>query len=97
MGSHAPRAVAAQATAPKVVQVGFDEPVVASDAAAFTFEPLDFPAVPIAVIGAESLGSVVRVDLDTEMTPDVRYRVTAAGVADLYGNPVESPFDQACS
>jgi phage tail-like protein len=91
----APRLVAAQATAQKIVQVGFDEPVVASSVAAFTFQPLDFPAVPIAIIGAESLGSVVRVDLDTEMTPDVRYRVTAAGVTDVHGNPVEPPFDQA--
>jgi phage tail-like protein len=91
----APRVVAAQATAQKIVQVGFDEPVVASGAATFTFMPLDFPAVPIAIIGAESLGSVVRVDLDTEMTPDVRYRLIAAGVTDVHGNPVEPPFDQA--
>lgn len=91
----APRVVAAQAIAQKVVQVGFDEPVVATGPMGFTFEPLDFPAVPIAIVGAEALGSAVRVDLDTEMTPDVRYRVTAAGVADLNGNAVEPPFDQA--
>jgi phage tail-like protein len=91
----APRVVAAQAIAQKVVQVGFDEPVVATGSTVFTFEPLDFPAVPIAIVGAEALGSAVRVDLDTEMTPDVRYRVTAAGVADLNGNVVEPPFDQA--
>jgi len=91
----APKVLAAQATAPKTVQVGFDEAVEVTDPAGFAFVALDAPAVPVVSVGAEAAGSVVRVGLDTELTPDVRYRVIVTGVADARGNPVEAPFDRA--
>lgn len=91
----APRVLAAQATAPKTVQVGFDEPVVVIDPTGFTFAALDAPAVPVLPVAADAIGSVVRIELDTELTPDVRYRVVAAGVTDVHGNTVAVPYDQA--
>ncbi|MCG2800508.1 MAG: Ig-like domain-containing protein, partial [Cellulomonas sp.] len=91
----APRVLAAQATAPKTVQVGFDEPVVVTDPTGFTFAALDAPAVPVLPVAADASGSVVRIELDTELTPDVRYRVVAAGVTDVHSNAVAVPYDQA--
>ena len=83
-----PRAVGAQAIAPKVVRVGFDEEVLVTDPLGFVFEALDFPAVPVAPIDAVSDGAAVRVTLDTELTPDARYRVQVTGVEDTKENPV---------
>ena len=91
----APRVLAAQATAPKTVQVGFDEPVAVTDPTGFTFAALDAPAVPVLPVAADAIGSVIRIELDTELTPDVRYRVVAAGVTDVHGNAVAVPYDQA--
>jgi phage tail-like protein len=91
----APRVLAAQATAPKTVQVGFDEPVVVTDPTGFTFAALDAPAVPVLPVAADASGSVIRIELDTELTPDVRYRVVAAGVTDVHGNAVAVPHDRA--
>ena len=67
----APRVLAAQATSPTTVQIGFDEDVVVTDPEGFMFLPRAFPAVPVLAIGASVQGSVVTVELDTEMTPDV--------------------------
>ncbi|MFH0901936.1 MAG: hypothetical protein V2A73_15005, partial [Pseudomonadota bacterium] len=53
------------------------------------------PAVPVLPLAAEAAGAVVRIALDTEMTPDVRYQVLASGVADARGNKVIPPFDRA--
>ena len=89
----APRVITAQATAQKTVRIAFDEPVAVTDPKGFTFTPLDLPAVPIAPVAASVSGSLVTVVLDTEMTPDVRYRVTVAGVADPSGNPPLPPND----
>ena len=91
----APKVLAAQATAPKTVQVGFDETVEVTDPAGFAFLALDAPAVPVVPVAAEAAGPVIRIELDTELTPDVRYRVLVTGVADVRGNPVDAPFDQA--
>ena len=89
----APRVVAAQATGQRTLRIAFDEPVRVVDPAGFAFTPLDLPAVPIAPVSAEAAGTLVTVHLDTEMTPDVRYRVRAAGVTDLSGNPPLPPHD----
>jgi phage tail-like protein len=91
----APRVVAAQATAQRTVRIAFDEPVVVTAPGGFTFTPLDLPAVPITPVAASMTGSLATVTLDTEMTPDVRYRVTASGAADLNGNPPLPPNNDA--
>ena len=91
----APRVVAAQATAQRVVQIGFDEEVLVTDPAGFAFTPLSFPAVPLAAISATADGTVVSLILDGEMTPDVLHEVVVTGVADLLGNPVGAPDDRA--
>src|SRR5690606_30890094 len=90
-----PKVVGAQAVAPKVVRVGFDEPVTVTDPLGFVFEALDLPAVPVVAVDAESDGAAVQVTLDTEVTPDVRYRVTVTGVEDAKENPVVPPDDSA--
>jgi phage tail-like protein len=91
----APRLVAAQAVAARVVRLGFDEPVSVTDPSGFTFTAEAAPAVPIAAISADAAGTLVTVALDTEMTPDVTYRVLVAGVADASGNPIRAPHDAA--
>lgn len=90
----APKVLAAQAVGPTAVRLSFDEPVVVPPAAALSFEPLDLPAVPLAVIRASADGTVVEMTLGTEMTPDVRYELRAEGVTDLHGNPALAPFDR---
>jgi phage tail-like protein len=91
----APNVLAAQATAPKTVQVVFDEAMAVSDAVGFTFTALDAPAVPVQARAVEASGAAVCVTLDTDMTPDVRYRVVVAGATDVHGNAVLPPFDVA--
>ena len=91
----APTVVAAQATAQRVVQIGFDEEVLVTDPAGFAFKPLSFPAVPLTAISATAAGSVVSLVLDGEMTPDVLHEVAVTGVSDLLGNPVGAPNDRA--
>ena len=91
----APRVLAAQAIAQRAVRLAFDEPVTVIDPAGLTFAPIDLPAVPIAAVSADALGTLVTVRLDTEMTPDVRYRVRAAGLTDEAGNPPLPPHDAA--
>ncbi|MDJ0766537.1 MAG: phage tail protein [Myxococcota bacterium] len=91
----APRVTAAQATGQKTVKVGFDEEVVVFDPLGFHFEPMDLPAVPISPQRAYCLGNVIKITLNTEMTPDVRYRLTAQEVPDLNENPVLTSFDTA--
>ena len=91
----APRVLAAQATSPTTVQIGFDEDVVVADSAGFVFTPQAFPAVPVLAVGASAQGSVVTVDLDTELTPDVLYEVAVSGAVDLRGNPVLEPDHRA--
>ena len=89
----APRLLAAHALAPKRVSVSFDEPVEVADLSGLTFEPLDLPAVTVKAETAVPSGGMLEITLDTAMTPDVRYRLTASGVADLHGNPILPPFD----
>ncbi|PIE65646.1 MAG: phage tail protein, partial [Deltaproteobacteria bacterium] len=91
----APKLAAAQATAQRVVQLGFDEDVVVINPTGFTIVPMNLPAVPVVPVSAIAKGSVVALVLDTEMTPDVAYRVTVTGVADLQGNSVAPPDDDA--
>ena len=91
----APRLVAGQATSSRTLRLGFDEPVVVEDPQGFALLALDAPAVPVTVIDATADGSTIHLTLDTELTPDARYRVTATGVADLAGNLVLAPFHQA--
>ena len=87
-----PRIVAAVATAPKRVRLGFDEPVRVVDTQGFVFEPLDLPAVPLTAVGAIESGSLLELELDREMSPDQRYRVRVTGVEDLHGNAITPPF-----
>ncbi len=91
----APKVLAAQATAPRVVHIGFDEPVLVVDSAGFAFVPVGLPAVNVGPVDAEADGSVVVITLDTEMTPDVAYEVVVTGVTDLHDNPVAAPDDRA--
>jgi len=91
----APKLLAAIATAPRVVRLAFDEPVVVADPAGFVFTALGAPAVPVAPTDAGALETLVDVVLSTEMTPDVEYRVVAAGAQDRNGNPLLPPFDTA--
>ncbi|MCA9558187.1 MAG: Ig-like domain-containing protein, partial [Myxococcales bacterium] len=91
----APKVLAAQATAPRVVHIGFDEPVLVVDPAGFALVPVGRPAVGIEPVDAEADGSVVVITLDTEMTPDVAYEVVVNGVTDLHGNAVAAPDDRA--
>ncbi|MCP4680535.1 MAG: phage tail protein [Deltaproteobacteria bacterium] len=91
----APRVLAARATDQRIVRIGFDEDVQVIDSNGFSFEALDVPAVPISSVSAASQGSVVEVMVNTEMTPDVRYRVTVDGVTDINDNPVLPPYDAA--
>jgi phage tail-like protein len=49
----------------------------------------------VAVVGASIDVTVVMLQLDTEMTPDVEYQAIAAGVTDVFGNPVLPPYNQA--
>jgi phage tail-like protein len=90
-----PRVTSAQATGQRTVRIGFDEEVVVVDPTGFAFEPLDFPAVPVSSTDALAEGGAVRVTLDTELTPDARYRVTVTGVEDLRGNLVLPPDSSA--
>ncbi|MCA9630907.1 MAG: phage tail protein [Myxococcales bacterium] len=90
-----PKAVGAQAVSPTIVRVGFDEDVLVTDPLGFVFEALDFPAVPVVPIDAVSDGAAVLVTLDTELTPDVRYRVHVTGVEDTKENSVTTPDDVA--
>ena len=89
----APRLVAAVALSPRVLRLAFDEPVVVADASALAIRALDTPAVPLVVLEAIAASTHVDLTVHTEMTPDARYRVSAAGVADVYGNPGAPPFD----
>lgn len=91
----APRLVAVQAVAPKLLRLGFDEPVQVVDPSGFVFERRELPAVPVAPTGASADGTAVLVRLDTEMTPDVAYAVRVTGVADRSGNSVLPPHDRA--
>lgn len=91
----APKVLAAQATAPRVVHIGFDEPVLVVDPAGFALVPVGLPAVGIEPVDAEADGSVVVITLDTEMTPDVGYEVVVTGVTDAHGNSVAAPNDRA--
>ena len=90
----APRLVGGQATGQHAVDIAFDEAVQVTDASGFSLIPLDVPAVPVTVVAAEADGALVRLTVDPEMTPDVRYEVVAAGVADLSGNAVLAPYDR---
>lgn len=87
----APRVVSAQAVSQKEVQIGFDEAVLVTNPAGFDFAALSFPAVPVAPTSASANGSVVAISLDTEMTPDVAFRIVVTGVTDIHGNPVLPP------
>jgi phage tail-like protein len=91
----APALQAAGAIAPREVVLSFNEPVIAPNPATLVFEPQDFPAAPVKAVSAEAQGSALTVQLDTELTPGATYRVTAAGVTDLAGNPVQAPADTA--
>lgn len=90
----APRVVAAQATGPRTVRIGFDEPIVVVDGTGFSFTPLGAPAVPVDPVTASADGTLVTVTVDTDMTPDVPYEVQITGVVDANGNPTVAPHDR---
>ncbi len=90
----APKVTSAQATGPKTLRIGFDEPVLAPPDAAFLFTPMDAPAIPLSATAANTEGNVLTLTLSAEMSPDARYRLTIEGVTDLAGNPVMAPSDQ---
>lgn len=89
----APMVVAAHATGSKTVEIGFDEDIDIINIVGFSFTPVQFPAVPVSPIEARADGQLAIVVLNTEMTPDIRYRVTVFGVTDKVGNPVLPPYD----
>ncbi len=89
----APKLVAAQAIGQRTVRLGFDEDVVVVDPSGFEITPASLPAVPLAPISAVAAGTAVTVTLDTEMTPDVKYKARVFGVADVHGNPALPPHD----
>jgi len=91
----APLLLSAQAREQRVVRLTFDEPVQVTNPTGFTFERLGFPSVDVEAVAAAASGAMVDVTLDPEITPDKLYRVVAAGVADLSGNPVQAPNDVA--
>jgi phage tail-like protein len=93
----APKVLAAQAIGQRTLRIAFDEPVQVTDPLGFTIAPLDLPAVPISPSSrsAEAAGTLVVLHLDTEMTPDVRYRISVTGVTDPSGNPPLPPHDAA--
>jgi phage tail-like protein len=88
----APRLVAGIATDARSLRLVFDEDVMVVDASAITLTAIDTPAVPLHVVGATAASTLVDVTVSTEMTPDARYRVVAAGVADVDGNPTTAPY-----
>jgi len=90
-----PALVGAGAIAPREVVLSFNEPVATPDPATLVFKPQDAPAAPVKAISAWTQGSALTIQLDTELTPGATYRVTAAGVIDLAGNPVQPPHDTA--
>ena len=90
-----PKLVAAVAIGARLVRLAFDEPVQIEDPADFTFQALEFPAVPLVVKSASAQATLVDVTLPTEMTPDVLYRVVVVGVSDLHGNCILGPFNTA--
>ncbi len=91
----APKFIAAQAIGQKQVRLAFEEPVLVADALAIVFKAIDLPAVPIRAVSASATSTLIDVVVDQEMTPDVAYQATAAGVTDLHGNPAAAPFDTA--
>jgi phage tail-like protein len=88
----APRLVAGLAIDARTVRLAFDEHVAVVDASAITLAALDTPAIPLNVVNATAANTIVDVTVSTEMTPDARYLVRAAGVADVAGNPTAPPF-----
>lgn len=101
----APRVVGAQARELKRVRVSFDENVkqesgFASDdalnPALYAIERVSAPAVEVSVVGVDPVtNSSVEVLTDIELTPGALYRITVAGVVDLFGNPVVAPSNMA--
>ncbi len=89
----APRVLAAQATSATTVKIEFDEDIDIINIEGFSFTPLDAPAVSIAPLDSLADSNMVTVTLDTEMTPDARYRVTVSGVTDASDNPISPPYD----
>jgi phage tail-like protein len=91
----APRLLAAQATSPTTIRIGFDEPVEVPAGATFIIAARGAPAMAVVPTAATAEGSMVEIEIDTEMTPDVLHEVTAIGVTDLHENPVLAPYDRA--
>lgn len=90
----APRLVAAVATSPRSLRLGFDEPVFVAGGATVSITARSAPAVPVAVVEARAAGTVVDLTLSTEATPDAVYRVKAIGISDAHGNACTAPFDE---
>ena len=55
----APKLVAAQATGQRTIRLGFDEDVVVVDPSGFEITPAALPAVPLALVSAAAVGTVV--------------------------------------
>jgi phage tail-like protein len=91
----APLLLSAQAVAPTVVRLGFSESVTVTDPGGYLFAAQGEPAVPIAAVSATAIGSQVLVTVNTAMSPDVPYHVVAIGVADLNGNALAPPHNDA--
>ena len=91
----APRLLTAFATSSKAVRLAFDEDIVVTDPAGFSFAAETSPAMPLVAVSAVSDGSLVDLTLATEMTPGARCRVTVTGVADAHGNAILPPADTA--
>lgn len=91
----APRLLAAVATGPTTVRLGFDEAVRASEAVRVALRNLDGPAVVPSARAVNGDGTTVLIELDTPLSPRRSYEVRVEAVTDLIGNPVAPPFDRA--
>jgi phage tail-like protein len=89
----APRLLGAQAIAPKILKVAFDEPIIVVNTAGFVLEPLAYPAVTPIPVEATVQDTIVELTFDTEMSPDLRYRLTVTGVTDLFDNSILPPYN----
>lgn len=92
-----PRLVVATASAADKIRISFNEPM---DPAGIRVEAFTVArsqgeiAVNVSPVEVRSLSDIeVEITLDQEMSSGATYTVTASGISDRTGNPVESPYD----
>lgn len=89
----APKLLQALAIGPRVLRLHFDE-AVELDPADVTLEALSNPAITPNVTEVHRDEGTLELVLSTEMSPDVRYRVSLGpGVVDLNDNAILAPYN----